>query len=417
MTAGAKGTQGEPDPGHFERFCNVVVPDLLADVCHVSTELAARIGQDILARAESYAMLDDTARDVLIAPFAEEIATYEPADSSLMLKGAVAVVVRSSLLEEAHAHGPVEAGGIQGITTMAAAPLSHFLAARRRNPVTVEHNLFADLADTCPRAWACLGAVAQAYGAGGGRWPYRVPAAPVPELPAAEVEAPSADTRDGVVILNGIDPRFDQEAVQRMREAAQPGDAVWLTTSLSRISRHLGKLLQTVEYLLAHDVPVLTANYLLRPREVWVRRGELATVDHEDPLAAWRSSRGLSGAHRAVATQAVKRMEAKEKAANGRTPHRPGDEKDLPKTRRNAGQGYEELGRSFSAVRFSSRFYAISPARFPTRAANGLRERQPRSTMSYRFSEGLYSPGPREVSRWLTLRCLHRGLSGLIRPC
>ena len=79
MMAGAKGAQGEPDPGHFERFCNVVVPDLLTDVRHVGTELAARIGEDILARAESYAMLDDTARDVLIAPFAEEIARYEPA--------------------------------------------------------------------------------------------------------------------------------------------------------------------------------------------------------------------------------------------------------------------------------------------------------------------------------------------------
>jgi hypothetical protein len=57
MMAGAKSAQGEPDPGHFERFCNVVAPDLLTDVCHVSTELAARIGEDILARAESYAML------------------------------------------------------------------------------------------------------------------------------------------------------------------------------------------------------------------------------------------------------------------------------------------------------------------------------------------------------------------------
>jgi hypothetical protein len=328
MMAGAKGAQGEPDPGHFERFCNVVVPDLLTDVCHVSIELAARIGEDILARAESYAMLDDKARAVLIAPFAEEVARYEPAGSSLMLKGAVAVVVRSSLLEEAHAHGPVEADGIQGITSVAAAPLSHFLAARHRNPVTVEHNLFADLADAWPRAWACLGAVAQAYGAGGGRWPYRVPAAPVPELPAAEVEAPAADTRDDAVILSCIDPRFDQQVVQRMRQAAEPGDAVWLTASLSRISRHMGKLLQAVEYLLAHDVPILTANCLLRPCEVWVRRGELATVDHEDPLAAWRASRGLSGVHRAVAAEAVKRMEAKEKAAKSRTPHRPGDEND-----------------------------------------------------------------------------------------
>ena len=108
-----------------------------------------------------------------------------------------------------------------------------------------------------------------------------------------------------------------------MHEAAEPGTRC-LTASLSRISRHLVKLLQAVEYLLAHDVPILTANYLLRPREVWVRRGELATVDHEDPLAAWRASRGLSGVHRAVAAEAVKRMEAKEKAAKGRTPHRPG---------------------------------------------------------------------------------------------
>ena len=310
--ARAKDRQGEPDPGHFERFCREIVPELLTDVCHVDEELAAQVGKDILARAESYAALDDTARNVLISPFAEEVAGYEPADSSLDLKGAVSVVVRSSLLEEAHSHGPVEAGGIEGITTMAAAPLSHFLAARRRFPVTVTDNLFADLADICPRAWSCLGAVALAYGAGGGRWPYRVPATPVPALPLAEVDAPRAEDRENAVFLSGIDTRFDQLFVQRMREAAEGGDTVWLTASLSRISRNLGKLLRAMEYLLAHDVPILTANYLLRPREVCVRRGELVPVDHEDLLAAWRVSRGLSGVHRATVAEVVKRMEAKE---------------------------------------------------------------------------------------------------------
>lgn len=98
MRAGAKDRRGEPGPGHFERFCNVVVPDLLTDVRHVSTELAAQIGEDILARAESYAMLDDTARNVLLAPFAEEVTRYERADSSLVLKGAVAVLIRNSHL-------------------------------------------------------------------------------------------------------------------------------------------------------------------------------------------------------------------------------------------------------------------------------------------------------------------------------
>lgn len=124
-----------------------------------------------------YAALDDAARDVLMSPFAEEVAGYEPVGSPLELKGAVAVVVRSSLPEQAHSQGPVEAGGMRGITTMAAAPLSHFLAARRRRLVPVTGNQFAGLADTYPRAWACLGVVAQAYGATGGRWPYRAPAA------------------------------------------------------------------------------------------------------------------------------------------------------------------------------------------------------------------------------------------------
>jgi hypothetical protein len=308
----AKDRQSQPDTRHFERFCHEIVPSLLTDVCHVDEQLAVQVGKDILARAESYAALDDTARNVLISPFAEEVAGYEPAGSSLDLKGAVSVVVRSSLLEEAHSHGPVEAGGIHGITTMAAAPLSHFLAARRRVPVTAKDNLFAGLADAYPRAWSCLGAVALAYGAGGGRWPYRVPAAPVPELPLAEVDATEAEDRENVVVLSGIDTRFDQLFVQRMREAAEDGETVWLTASLSRISRNLGKLLRAMEYLLAHDTPILTANYLLRPHEVWVRRGELAPVDHGNLLAAWQVSQGLSGVHRAMVTEVVKQLEAKE---------------------------------------------------------------------------------------------------------
>jgi hypothetical protein len=314
VTAGISERQDEPDPGHFERFCHVIVPDILTDVCHVVEGLAAQVGDDILARAESYAALDDAARDVLMSPFAEEVVGYDPDDSPLELKGAVAVVVRSSLLEEAHAHGPVQTGGIKGITSMAAAPLSHFLAARRRHPVTVTSNLFADLADAFPRAWACLGAVALAYGAGGGRWAYRVPDAPVPELPIAEVEAPRADDRQGTIILSGIDTRFDQLMVQRMREGAEDGDAFWVTASLSRISRHLGKILQVLEYLLAHDVPILTANYLLRSHDAWVRRGELAPVSHEDLLAAWRVSRGLSGAHRAMVAKVLAQLEAPEQA-------------------------------------------------------------------------------------------------------
>ncbi len=129
--------------------------------------------------------------------------------------------------------------------------------------------------------------------------------------PPAEVDAPRAENRENAVVLSGIDTRFDQLFVQRMSEAVEGDDAVWLTASLSRISRNLGKLLRAMEYLLAHDVPILTANYLLRPHEAWVRRGELAPVDHEDLLAAWRVSRGLSGTHRATVAEVVKQLEAK----------------------------------------------------------------------------------------------------------
>jgi hypothetical protein len=314
VKAGARVSQGEPDPEHFEQFCRVVLPEALTDVCHVEAELAAQVGQDVMARAESFAALDRTAQDVLVAPFAEEVAGYEPTESPLALKGAVAVIVRSSLLEEAHAHGPVDEGGIRAITTMAAAPLSHLLAARRRNPLTIEYNLFADLADAWPRAWACLGAVASAFGAGGGRWPYRAPAAPVPELPAAEVDAPPAETQDSAVILSGIDVRFDQLLVQQMRQVTE-GNGLWLASSLSRISRHLSKLMQVVEYLLAHDVPILTANYLLRPNDAWVRCGEPAPVDHENLSAAWQNSRGLSGTHRAIAAKAAEHVDGGRKGA------------------------------------------------------------------------------------------------------
>lgn len=72
--AKSSARQDEPDPGLFERFCRVIVPGILTDVCHVDGELAAQVGEDIQARRESFAALDDTARDVLMPPFAEEVA-------------------------------------------------------------------------------------------------------------------------------------------------------------------------------------------------------------------------------------------------------------------------------------------------------------------------------------------------------
>ena len=45
VRAGARDRQGEPDPLPFERFCRVIVPGVLTDVCHVGEELAAQVGE------------------------------------------------------------------------------------------------------------------------------------------------------------------------------------------------------------------------------------------------------------------------------------------------------------------------------------------------------------------------------------
>jgi hypothetical protein len=45
MMAGAKGAQGEPDPGHFERFCNVAVharPPAAVNAGHFSSDADGR---------------------------------------------------------------------------------------------------------------------------------------------------------------------------------------------------------------------------------------------------------------------------------------------------------------------------------------------------------------------------------------
>lgn len=298
MTARRRSQDSEPDPGLFERFCNEIVPELLAE-WEVSEELARRVGEDILARAESFAALGQETRDVLMAPFVEEVAYYEPQSAPLQLRGAVAVVLRSSLLEEAHVSGSVNASGIEGITTLAVAPLSHFLAGWR--PDRNRNNLFAGLPTAYPWAWACLTAVTHAF-ARGGRWPYQRPAAPVPELPVAEVVSPARAVDGKAVVFSGIDPRFDEHMVQLMQDLSDNDQgAVWTVASLSRISRNLAKLLKVMEYLLAHDISILTSNYLLRPSDVWVRRGTLVAIDRDNALAAWQDEGGLSGAHRATA--------------------------------------------------------------------------------------------------------------------
>jgi hypothetical protein len=223
------------------------------------------------------------------------------------MKAITTLVIRNSELEELHANGPVNAGGITAVTTYGLGPLSHLVAARRRHPLpaATPDDPFADLASAYPCAWACLDALRTSLIGGGGRVGYRPPEATLPELPDAtevidaqpadHLEMPS-DAFTGVV-FSGIDPRFDQTAL-RWLKAAENEELILGLSSLSRISRNSRKLLRVLEFLLAHQARVVTTNYLLTCKGVWVRRHELVKPESERPMNGFGNLSGLSGSHR-----------------------------------------------------------------------------------------------------------------------
>jgi hypothetical protein len=290
-----------PNPNHMIEYCGDVLPHMLTTACGVDRGLAARIGEDILQRAEALAALPPRGHDVLIAPFVEEVFDHKPVDTPLDLKAKVTLVVRNSLLEQAHHNGKLT-GGIIPATEYAAGPLSHFLAARRRNPIDYHGpNPFTGLDTHYPRAWACLNALTEAL-ADGGRQPLRLPTAPIPDLPTGdELATARPATHDGTTtVFSAIDPRFDQYLIDLLRKATG-GDFVACASALSRYSRNSQKLHYILEFLLAHDANILTTNYLIRPTDVWVRRGDLVKPNSSNPIAGIAQTRGLAGAHRKLA--------------------------------------------------------------------------------------------------------------------
>ncbi|MFG1652481.1 hypothetical protein ACGFIE_21385 [Micromonospora sp. NPDC049275] len=289
-----------PDPTRMVKYCRDALPSMLTEVCDVDDDLAHRIGDDVLQRAEALAALPQREQDVLIAPFVEEVFDHKPLAAPLDLKAKVTLVVRNSLLEQAHHDGPLD-DGIIPATEYAAGPLSHLLAARRRQPIAAQDpNPFAGLAERYPRAWACLDALTDTF-ADGGRGPLRLPSAPMPSLPSGNevVTAPPSDD-DTVTVFSAIDPRFDQGLVDLLAKAAD-GNFVLCTSALSRYSRNSEKLHRILEFLLAHRATILTTNYLIRHTDVWVRRGALVKPDSSKPFAGALDTQGLAGTHRKIA--------------------------------------------------------------------------------------------------------------------
>jgi hypothetical protein len=297
----------EPDPAHFAQFCTEILRGML-EVCEVSAPDAALVAEDVSLRAEAIARMDPARREILAAPFYEESFTHEPDEAPAWLKAITTLAIRNSQLEAMHANGGPVTGGITSMTKYGLGPLSHLIAARQRSPLPadVADNPFADLSEAHPRAWACLEALRTCLNCGGGRIGYRSPEGPVPELPdvsevvdaepANNVEIPS----DGftAVIFSGIDPRFDQHGFHMLKTATEGEGMLLGLSSLSRISRNSRKLMRVLEFLLAHHARILTTNYLLADKEVWVRRRDLVKPDSKRPMKGFEVLSGLSGTHR-----------------------------------------------------------------------------------------------------------------------
>jgi hypothetical protein len=267
----------------------------------VEPAVAQALGVEMTQRADSFAASGARARDVLRAPWIEEVTGYEPAEADVPLLAAVTLVVRNSGLEHQHAGGQLGSGAVRDITTLAAGPLLGYLNPRYSYDLAAPPaGVFAGLDDRYPRAWAALGAVLECAGRGEARAGYRVPAGlPTPALPD-EDELLDVDRRDdGQVVFDGIDPRFDQVAMHLLKEVVGGDRDLVYVSHLSRLSRNTEKLLRMLEIILAADVPVLTTNMLLRPNDVWVRQCDafIAPVS-TDPLAGLRELRGLAGSHR-----------------------------------------------------------------------------------------------------------------------
>jgi hypothetical protein len=308
----------DPDPEHMVRFCREILPGMLVEACGVAASDAHLVANDVLLRAQAAARLDPPSCEVLAAPFYEESFSYEPDEASEWMKAITTLVIRNSRLEEVHANGPVTAGGITAMTTYGLGPLSHFIAARRRRPPLADdpNDPFAGLDELYPRAWACLNALRISLNCDGGRVSYRQPEAPIPGLPdISEVtEAPSADhlkmPSDAFrgVIFSGIDPRFDQHGFDLLK-AAQDGEMLLMLSSLSRISRDSRKLLRVLEFLLSHQARILTTNYLLTRKEVWVRQRELVKPKSENPMDGLHNLSGLSGSHKKTVESYTRQVE------------------------------------------------------------------------------------------------------------
>lgn len=259
----------------WQSYLSEALPGCLAGA-GVGREQMTTIVDDVARRARDYA-----ARRALRVPFIDDVAGFLPREAPAAVKADVAVVVRNSLLENAHARGPVEDGDLTRITVLATGALNEWLY---ENSNKDEHappcGMFAAAADHS-RAYPALRALAAAAERGGRR-SFRMPRPGVPDRPAG---APAVrDTARVRVVRSGLDA-LDDDLLARLDAVADGSSPLGFCSSLSRYSRDTRLLCQVLDVVLAHGGSLLTTNFLIRPGEVFSRRPPFVAACSYDPVS------------------------------------------------------------------------------------------------------------------------------------
>lgn len=262
----------------WELYLAETLPSLLAEASVEAGEAAAIVG-DVEQRGRDYIGGGRASRRALRVPFLDDVAEFKPDEAPIGCRADVAVVVRNSRLEDAHARSQVSDANLFEITYLATGALNvwlskHLNADEDAPPVGV----FAEVAERA-RAYAALQALALAAESGG-RQAFRMPDGPVPELPA-----PGAHEMSAGKVRRSALSALDEPLVRDLSSLGSGEMEVVFASSLSRYSRNSVLLAAVVEFVLAHGGTLLTTNFLLRPGEAFCRRPPLIGADSHDPLS------------------------------------------------------------------------------------------------------------------------------------
>jgi hypothetical protein len=282
----------------WDTYCDELVPQLLTrwGAGHFAETVTAELHE----RAQGFADSGVRARDVLRAPFVEEVVGHQPEAAPVSILAAVCLIVRCTHLEEAHVEGHLHDDGIRSLTTTATRPLLEWLNERYCIEISAPPaGPFAGLDTTWPRAWAALEALTSVPD--GGRESWRALNASEPELPGDNEIVEAERNTAGHVIASALDPRFDSDAAELLT-TVEPGMVIAIL-NISRLSRNTDKVMRMVEIILARGGSVLTSNLLIRPGEVHCRRGDLVKPTTRDIADVLLETAGLTGLHRKIATQ------------------------------------------------------------------------------------------------------------------